>query len=375
MASKYEFLKERFNRWLDVNGGEAVVAVSPENVLHTSGAYIVSQRMIRERLAMTIFPLEGEPTFLVADPVYRTAKADSWIEDTRAYTEHHETPMQALAGVLREKGLAQSRIALETRYLPAQSYLELTHELSKALFFDAEEVLNQTRMIKSQDEIGLMRRIAVAAEKAIEYGFLFSRPGDTELQVVGRMQRALHDLGGEWNPFITLAAGAENTTKKHYAASAKSILPGDILHVDMVGFWHGYYTDFARMAVVLNPDDAKREAYSRVIDVQRHVMEAARPGVRACDLYQTCADYSRQIGMPFNMNLIGHSLGIGLHEYPILGPAYEQTLEPNMMLCIEVASMVPGLGRFHVEDLILIGEDGYMLLTDHMDTSEMTVIR
>ncbi|MFW6116895.1 MAG: M24 family metallopeptidase, partial [bacterium] len=292
-----------------------------------------------------------------------------------AYAEHHDTPMRGLAEVLQEKGLAQARIALETRYLPAHSYLELGRELPNASFFDAAEVLNQTRMIKSQDEIDLMRRIALAAEKAIEYGFLFSRPGDTELEVVERMQRALHDLGGEWNPFVTLAAGAENTTKKHYSASAKPIRPGDIIHVDMVGFWQGYYTDFARMGVVQNPEDGQREAYRRVIDVQRHVMEVARPGVHACDLYESCAEYSRQIGMPFNMNIIGHSLGIGLHEYPILGPAYEQKLEANMMLCIEVGSEVPGLGRYHVEDLILISEDRNILLTDHMDTSEMTVVR
>jgi Xaa-Pro aminopeptidase len=375
MQSKYKFLKERFAEWLRPHQGVAVVAVSPENVLHTSGAYIASQRMIRDRLAMTIYPVEGEAAFLVGDVVHRTAKADSWIEDTRAYTEHHQTPMQGLAEILREQGLAQGRIALETRYMPAESYLELVRELPDAVFFDAEEILNDTRMIKSDAEIGLMRRNAVAAEKAIEYGYLFSKPGDTERAVVARMRRALLELGGEWNPFITLAAGVKNTLEGHHVAGSKPILPGEILRVDMVGFWRGYYTDFARMAVVEGPDENQQEVYRKVIDVQSHVMEAARPGVRACDLYQDCVDYSQQIGMSLGVSLIGHSLGIGLHEYPVLGPTYEKSLAANMTLCIEIASKVPDLGMFHVEDLILVKEDGSERLTDHIDTSEMLVIR
>jgi Xaa-Pro aminopeptidase len=375
VQSKDDFLKERFTHWLHQHEADAVVAVSPENVLHTSGAYIASQRMIRDRLAMTIYPARGEPVFLVGDVVHRTAKADSWIEDTRAYTEHHQTPMQGLAEILREKGLAQGRIALETRYLPAESYLELVGELPDAAFFDVEEILNETRMIKSNHEIELMHRNAIAAEKAIGYGYLFSRPGDTEAQVVARMRRALLELGGEWNPFITLAAGAGNTLEAHHVAGDKPILPGEILRVDMVGFWRGYYTDFARMAIVEEASEAQRAVYRKVIDVQNHVIGTARPGIRACDLYEECADYSQKIGMSLDVDLIGHSLGIGLHEYPVLGPTYEKPLAANMTLCIEIATKVPDLGMFHVEDLILVTEAGTERLTNHIDTSEMMVIR
>ncbi len=374
MATKLEFLEESFANWLRENDGTAVIAVSPENVLHTSGAYIASQRMIRERLAITIFPLAGDPVLLVGNQVHRTAGADSWIGDTRAYREHHETPMQALAAILREKGLAGSRIALEIRYLPAASYLELVRELPEATFFDAEPVLNETRMIKSSDEIDLMRRNAIAAEKAIEYGYVFSKPGDTELLVLQRMRKALHELGGEWNPFITLAAGVENTIRTHHVAGDKAIMPGDILRVDMVGFWRGYYTDFARMAIVGEPSPAQRELYHKVADVQRHVIAAARPGVRSCDLYQDCVDYSKEIGMPFTGSPVGHSLGIGLHEYPVLGPTYTEQLKPDMTLCIEILGQDAELGQFHLEDLILVGEEETTRLTTHMDVRDMLVI-
>lgn len=79
--------------------------------------------------------------------------------------------------------------------------------------------------------------------------------------------------------------------------------------------------------------------------------------------------------MPFDMGLIDHSLGIRWHEYPVLRPTYEKQLEANMTLCIEIASRVPGVGRFHVEDLILVEEGGCTRLTDHMDTGETVVIR
>jgi Xaa-Pro aminopeptidase len=376
MKSKYRRLREDFSRWLRENGGQALVAVSPGNVLHTSGAYIVSQRIIRDRLAMTIFPVAGGPTLIVGDMVERTASADSWIPDVRSYQEFRTSPMQRLAKILREKGLARSRIALEIQYLPVASYMELCDELPDATFFDAGDVLNQTRAVKSVDEIDLMRRYALATEKAIEYGFRFWSPGDTERHMVTRMRYALNVLmGAEWNPFVILGAGSENTAEHHHVPEDKPILRGEIVFGEIVGFWRGYYSGYGRMAVVGEATRAQSDAYQKVLDVQRHVMELARPGVRACDLYRAGAAYSTEIGMPFDKKFIGHSIGLALHESPILEPSCETPLEASMTVTVEISSTVAGLGRFCVEDLILIEEEGYQVLTDHMDTSKMFVIR
>src|SRR5690242_9148127 len=97
----------------------AVIAFSPENVLHLSGVYIASQRMIRERLATAIFPVEGEPSFVVSSVVAKTARNESWIPDVVVWQEHDTTPVEALIDELRRRGLDHGRIWLELRYLAA----------------------------------------------------------------------------------------------------------------------------------------------------------------------------------------------------------------------------------------------------------------
>jgi Xaa-Pro aminopeptidase len=46
-----------------------------------------------------------------------------------------------------------------------------------------------------------------------------------------------------------------------------------------------------------------------------------------------------------------------------------------MLICIEPVVMLPGIGGFQLEDLVLVGEDGAEILTDYADTQELFVIQ
>jgi Xaa-Pro aminopeptidase len=346
--------------------------VSPENVLHLAGVYIVSQRMIRERLATAVFPLDGDPFFVVSSVVARTAKRESWIEEIPVWTEHETTPVEALIAELRRRDLTSGRIWLEMRYLAATYFQELAAALPEVEWVDAEVMLDRSRMVKTPDEIELMRRNAIQAEKAIYAGFMYSRVGTTEREIAHRMRSSLLDLGGDNSPFMSLAAGAENTLHSHAVPGEKRLEPGDVVAVDMVGTFQGYYSDYARMAIVGPPSAEQARAWQGVIEVQRQVIEDARPGVPAKGLYEAANRYAGELGFELATNLAGHSLGIALHEYPHLNPYCEEPLVAGMTLCIEILAKHLGLGRFHVEDLIEVKAEGPAVrLTTYFDTGRM----
>ena len=125
LGDKYAYLKRSLGEAMRRENLRAIIAMSPENVLHTAGVHIVSQRMIRERLATTIYPAEGEPAFVVSSVVAKTAQDQSWIEDIVVWTEHETTPVEALIAELTGRGLTSGRIWLEMRYLAAGYFLEL----------------------------------------------------------------------------------------------------------------------------------------------------------------------------------------------------------------------------------------------------------
>lgn len=354
------------------DGLDAVVAMSPENFLHLAGVYVVSQRMIRERLAIAVYPRSGDPFLVISSVVSHTVKRESWVADQVAWAEHVKTPIETLATELESRGLGAGRIGLELHYLAAAYFDELRSAAPGCQWVDCESLFNRSRMVKTADEIELMRRNAIAAEKAIWAGFMFAREGTTEREIADRMVTSLYEVGGDYSPFMALSAGSEHSRLHHAVAGEYRLKAGDTVGVDMVGTFAGYYSDYARMAVVGSPSNGQRKAWKAVVDVQRQVMRDAVPGVSAELLAGNAVKYARQIGYELDTNLVGHSLGIGLHEHPPLTAGCAEPLQANMTMCIEIIVEDKEWGRFHVEDLVAVGDpDGARRLTTYFDTSEL----
>ena len=117
---------------MDDSEFDAIIAMSPENVPYTSGVGIWSQKVIRDRLALVVWPKDGEPTLIVATNEEGYVTEKSWITDVRAYSQHAESPIKLLSLVLQEKGLGAARIGFEPAYLTTDYYLELLDTMPEA---------------------------------------------------------------------------------------------------------------------------------------------------------------------------------------------------------------------------------------------------
>jgi Xaa-Pro dipeptidase len=372
LADKPAHLRATLDQAMEDANLDALVAMSPENFLHLSGVYVVSQRMIRERLAIAVFPRGREPFLVISSVVANTVRRESWVLDQVVWTEHVKTPVETLAAELKSRGLAQGRIGLEMHYLAAAYFEELKAAAPDMEWVDCELILNRSRMVKTPDEIELMRRNAIAAERAIWAGFMFAREGTTERQLADRMVTALYEVGGDYSPFMSLAAGAEHSRQHHAVPGDYKLKPGDTVAVDMVGTFAGYYSDFARMAVVGEPSAGQSKAWKAVVEVQRQVIRDAVPGASAEGLARNAARYAKQLGYELDTNLVGHSLGIALHEYPPLTEGCGEPLQAGMTICVEILVQDLEWGRFHVEDLVAVGSaDGARRLTTYFDTNDL----
>jgi Xaa-Pro aminopeptidase len=349
---------------------DAVIAMSPENFLHLAGVHVASQRLIRERLAIAVYTATGDPFVVVSSVVANTVNRESWVDDVVVWAEHETTPVQSLANELRRRGLDHGHLGIEKQYLAAQYFEDLNEESPDVSWSDCETILNRSRMVKTPDEIELMRHNAIAAERAMWAGFMYTVEGTTERQIADRMRSSLYELGGDYSPFMSLAAG-KHSGEHHAVPGEYKIQNGDIVAVDMVGLFSGYYSDYARMAVAGKPSSLQRKVWHAVIDIQRQVMRDAVPGVTAETLAINAEQYAAETGYALDTNLVGHSLGIGLHEYPPLTRGCTEPLVEDMTMCIEILVQEPDQGRFHVEDLVRVGDPGGATrLTTYFDTSE-----
>jgi Xaa-Pro aminopeptidase len=82
------------------------------------------------------------------------------------------------------------------------------------------------------------------------------------------------------------------------------------------------------------------------------------------DIFNAVKDEFKRQGLPFSMPHIGHGMGIGLHEFPMLEPGNHTKLETGMVLNIEPMAVVEARQEaYHTEDLAEVTPHGARLLT------------
>jgi Xaa-Pro aminopeptidase/Xaa-Pro dipeptidase len=365
--------KARISNLLRKTDMAAILAASPENVPYFSGYYNFDLALLREHTHIAIWPAEGDP-ILVARPLGPGRQPlDPFVQDIRVYGRGI-TPMQLLADVITEKGWSKSQLGIERAFFSLARYEELSQLLPDVQFVDCRHLIDEIKMIKTPAEIEHLRWAARATNKAIHIAYELTRPGDTEKSVADMMGFAITKLGADQVAFNVLAAGARTVLGHHYAEDIP-LKKGDIMRVDYGGLFSGYYTDMIRMAVVGDPSERQRSTYHKVVEVHQDMLDGVKPGaiphklsVKALKKYQT-------LGLPPTRTFFGHSIGLSVHELPDINLNVERQLEPNMVLCIENAWSDEALReRYYVEDMILVTENGFDLLTNYTSIEEMYVI-
>ena len=134
--------------------------------------------------------------------------------------------------------------------------------------------------------------------------------------------------------------------------------------MDLGGLYGGYYSDVARTFGFGEPDPRKQDCYRRLAEIHRAVIEQVRVGVRFCDIFNFCRDCFAKQGLRFHMPHIGHGLGVGLHEHPVVEASNTRLVEEGMVINIEPLFFDMGDGSgYHIEDLILTTAKGPRVLT------------
>ncbi|HIC88820.1 MAG TPA: aminopeptidase P family protein, partial [Anaerolineae bacterium] len=363
-----------FRNLLEASEFDAVIALSPENFSFTAGCFVWTQSSIRDRLALTVWAKgEPEPVVIVCEVEEPQVRADSWVRDVRSYVEFYESPMERVAEVLHEKGLEEGRLGIEMRYISAAYFRDFTQRVPKARFLSCEDLFCKARMIKTFAEIELLTQAARATEKALLATYVTIEVGETEKSMANRLATSMRHCGLDHVTFLYINAGP-NTSYPHQDATQYQAKSGDIVKSDVGGLLRGYPSDVARTAVIGQPSAEQLSIYNRLVEIHAETIKMARPGNRACDLYNKAKEEYAKRGIPFSLPHAGHGIGLEGHEVPLLTALDTTEFKPNMTICVETRVRWVQKEGYHIEDLILITDEGPKILTTYFDSGEIFVV-
>jgi len=347
--------------------------MSPANFAYVAKTYILTVELIRSRQAFAIISCGREPSLLVCNIEQAQVARESWIKDVRVYTEFAENPIGALIDLIRDKGFSRARIGLELSYLPAIDQRRLVEGLPKALIVDVSDVLGRERAVKNRCDLAKLEIAAKATHAAVTDAMAIARRGESEKVMADRILAMLIANGADGTLFTVFGSGRRSALT-HGLPTARIPKESEIIRLDVGGRFGPWLSDLARTYSTGHPSKSQCHVYRALREIQEETLSHIRPGVPAEAIFFACRQAFQKRRLQFHMPHVGHGLGLELHESPILRPGDTTTLQPGMVLNVEPLALDSRNHLYHIEDLVVITQKGYRLLTPGLAPKNIPII-
>jgi Xaa-Pro aminopeptidase len=258
-----------------------------------------------------------------------------------------------------------SVIGFESAHLLHRDFQRLLSEGARWQWRPQLNTVEILRQSKDTGEVTLIRKAGDIAVRALSTTIEQLRPGLTELNVAGILEKALRDEGSEEFPFSVIVASGPRAALPHARPSERVIQTGDLLLLDFGAQYRGYCSDVTRTVVIGRASTEQRDIYEIVRAANAVASSSVRAGMRGQDADGLARRYIEDHGYgdAFGHSL-GHGLGLEVHEAPRLAKTVETLLGEGAVVTIEPGIYRPGWGGIRIEDDVHLGAGGPEILTD-----------
>jgi Xaa-Pro aminopeptidase len=316
-------------------------------------------------------PGEGTPVLLIGPESEAYAKGRSHIKAIEKMIEYRESAEPEYPGIpvasyqdvvkrampngtLRRLGLAGCAI------LTLPVYTRLQSDLPGVELVKADETLLNLRIIKSDNEIALMKKAYAISEKAIDVILGEIKPGMTELQVIGIAQREIYKNGGEYEGHALYCFSGLATKNAISRPTHKKIRKGEVIQLN-IGARVGGYSSSVGVPFSIGPlPAAKKRLVEFGLEAHLKTISLIKAGKPAADVVKEYEAWVNERGFGKYM-LYGPCHGIGMMEVerPWMESTSNYKLQPNMTFQVDTF--------FYAEDFGLRWENGVRVTKTGVD--------
>ena len=225
-------------------------------------------------------------------------------------------PYDALIELIKKRNWENLNIGVEmdSHYFTAYCYEKLKQGLPNAKIKDSERLVNWVRFVKSDTEIGYMKKAAKISEGAMKVAMETIEPGLRQCDAVAEIQKALFkgtpEVGGEYASITTLLPTGKGTSASHLTATDEKFVNGEATIVELSGVVKRYHCPMARTVQLGKPEQKKIDAMKATNEALQAGIEATKPGNTANDVAQKFWGVLDKYNIK-KESRTGYSIGIG----------------------------------------------------------------
>ncbi len=235
---------------------------------------------------------------------------------------------------------------------------------------DGQQLMQQARIIKTEDEITLLNTACMMVDAAYEELYRAMKPGMRENECVALVNQVLYELGSEHVEGVNAISG-ERCNPHPHVYSDRVLRPGDPAYFDILHSYMGYRTCYYRTFFVGSASTAQIDAYKRCRDYLDAAIEMIRPGVTTAEVVEIWPR-AEDFGFPneeaaFALQY-GHGVGLSIWEKPIFSRLvsldHPEVIQQGMVFALETFwPAADGWSAARIEEQLVVTKDGSEVIT------------
>ena len=220
--------------------------------------------------------------------------------------------------------------------MPHAFVTRLKDGLGGTTFVDATDFVDRLKAIKSEEEIGLIRRCCEMQDEIFARVAKAIKPGMRDIDVTALAQHEGQVLGSEQGIFLGSSAPVGQPARfapRHF--QGRTLKAGDhlVLLIENNGPG-GYFAEIARTLVLGKASNELIDAFEAMREAQDYTLSLMKPGASCRDIANAHDAYMKQRGLPPEIRLYAHSQGYDMVERPMLRADETMPIEANMNFAV-----------------------------------------
>lgn len=230
-------------------------------------------------------------------------------------------------------------VGFEESYVTYEQYKFLL-QTYRVNLVETDKLIELHRMVKDEDEIDNIKKACLITDNCFDYIKDFIKPGMTEIEIAFEIEKYMKTHGAEGLAFDTIVASGKNSSLPHAIPTDRKIENQDIIQFDFGCKVNGYCSDFSRVLFIGNPTSEMIKVYEFVLKEFRKILSKLSEEADIKNILKECEkDYKDE---KYDiLHSFGHSLGLDIHEEPILSSNRDTKLKKNMLITVEPGVYFP----------------------------------